>query len=150
MGERMHHGTLARAIEIAAEAHEGQKDKAGEPYIAHPMRLMARFLAAGGEQDAIIAALHDVVEHSSWTLGDLRQEGFSDEIVSAVDALTRRDGEEYIRFVRRAARHPLARFVKQADILDKMTHLSKVRDGERLREKYAAGLSVLDETPLSL
>ncbi|KFC63896.1 Bifunctional (p)ppGpp synthase/hydrolase relA [Bosea sp. LC85] len=143
-------GALARAIEIAAEAHEGQRDKAGEPYIAHPMRLMARFLAAGGEQDAIIAALHDVVERSEWTLEDLRREGFSDEVVFAIEALTRKDGEEYLAFIRRAASHPQARFVKQADLLDNMTHLSKVRDGARLSQKYASGLSTLHETPLPL
>ncbi|MGO4741698.1 HD domain-containing protein [Bosea sp. 2KB_26] len=91
--------TLARAIEIAAKAHDGQRDKAGEPYIAHPMRLMARFLASGQEQNAIIAALHDVVEDSDWTIEDLRREGFTENVVSAVDALTRRDGEEYITFV---------------------------------------------------
>ncbi|GAU84165.1 HD domain-containing protein [Bosea sp. BIWAKO-01] len=144
--------TLVRAIEIAAKAHEGQKDKAGEPYIAHPMRIMARFLAAGQEQYAIIAALHDVVEDSDWTLDDLRREGFSDAVVSAVDALTRRDGEEYLPFVRRAASHPQARFVKQADLLDNLAaaRLANVGDRDRLSRKYAAGLRALHETPLPL
>jgi len=100
--------TLDRAIEIAAKAHAGQADKVGEPYIAHPMRLMARFLAAGEQQLAIVAALHDVVEDSEWSLEQLAEEGFSLEIVSAVDALTRRDGEEYLAYVRRAAIDRLA------------------------------------------
>ncbi|KFC64693.1 Bifunctional (p)ppGpp synthase/hydrolase relA [Bosea sp. LC85] len=141
--------TLDRAIEIAAKAHEGQKDKAGEPYIAHPMRLMARFLSAGQEQHAIIAALHDVVEDSDWTLDDLRREGFPDQVVTAIDALTRREGEDYIAFVRRAASHPQARFVKYADLLDNMaeTRLAQVPDRSRLSRKYAAGLRTLNETP---
>lgn len=141
--------TLARAIEIAAKAHQGQKDKAGDPYIAHPMRLMARFLAAGQEQYAIIAALHDVVEDSNWTLDDLRREGFSDEVVSAIDALTRRDGEDYIVFVRRAASHPQGRVVKEADLLDNMAEerMAKIYDRDRLTRKYAAGLRALNETP---
>ncbi|MGO4264046.1 hypothetical protein, partial [Lysobacter sp. TAB13] len=120
------------------------------PYIAHPMRLMARFLASGQEQNAIIAALHDVVEDSDWTIEDLRREGFTENVVSAVDALTRRDGEEYITFVRRAGRHPQGRSVKEADLLDNMdeVRLSKVRDRDRLMRKYAAGLRALNETPL--
>ncbi|GAU84711.1 GTP pyrophosphokinase [Bosea sp. BIWAKO-01] len=108
---------------------------------------MARFLAAGQEQYAIIAALHDVVEDSDWTLDDLRREGFSDAVVSAVDALTRRDGEEYLPFVRRAASHPQARFVKQADLLDNLAaaRLANASDRDRLSQKYAAGLRALHE-----
>src|SRR5690349_788385 len=112
--------TLDKAIAIAARAHDGQKDKAGEPYIAHPMRLMARFLASDQQNLAIVAALHDVVEDSDLTLDDLRREGFSAEVVSAIDALSRREGEDYLEFVRRAASHPRARFAKQEDLLDNL------------------------------
>ncbi|MGO4675028.1 HD domain-containing protein [Bosea sp. 2YAB26] len=142
--------TLERAIGIAAEAHAGQLDKTGAPYIAHPMRLMARFLAGGNEESAIIAALHDVVQDSKWTLHDLHREGFSQEILSALEALTRRDGEEYVDYIRRAAAHPLARFVKEADIRDNLAEerMNKVYDRERLFNKYSAGLRVIAETPL--
>lgn len=143
--------TLERAIDIAAEAHAGQLDKAGAPYIAHPMRLMARFLLGGNEETAIIAALHDVVEDSKWTLADLRREGFSPQVVSAVDALTRREGEDYLTYVRRAASHPLARFVKEADLRDNLDEqrLNKIYDSERLARKYASGLRALADTPVA-
>ncbi|HEV7321805.1 MAG TPA: hypothetical protein VGO04_24640 [Ensifer sp.] len=87
--------TLDRAIEIAALAHTGQCDKTGKPYIVHPMRLMSRFLRKGNEKCAIVAALHDAVEDSDWTLEALTAEGFTDEIVGAVGALTRGQAEDY-------------------------------------------------------
>ena len=93
--------TLERAIEIAALAHAGQWDKTGAPYIAHPMRLIARFLREGNEKCAIIAALHDVVEDSEWSLEALAAEGFTDEIIAAVGALTRGKDEEYLAYVDR-------------------------------------------------
>lgn len=143
--------TLERAIDIAAEAHAGQLDKAGSPYIAHPMRLMVRFLRGGNEESAIIAALHDVVQDSKWTLEDLHREGFTPEILSAVEALTPREGEEYLDYIRRAARHPQARFVKEADIRDNLAdeRMNKVYDRERLFNKYVSGLRAIAETPLS-
>jgi len=115
-------GTLAKAIRIAAVAHENQVDRAGAPYILHPLRVMAR---VRGEEEQIAAALHDVVEDSDWTLDMLREEGFSEAVVEAVDALSRRIGadgkkEKYTDFVRRACKSPIARKVKEADLLDNM------------------------------
>ena len=114
--------TLERAIEIAARAHAGALDRAGKPYILHPLRVMMR---VDGEEEKIVAVLHDVVEDSDWTLEGLAKEGFSKKIVAAVDALSRRvedDGrkEPYGDFVKRAAANPLARPVKEADLLDNM------------------------------
>jgi (p)ppGpp synthase/HD superfamily hydrolase len=109
--------TLERAVAIAAEAHAGQKDKAGEPYILHPLRVM---MAVTEPDERIVAALHDVVEDTPWTLEALRAEGFSCAVVDAVDALTRRDGEDYFDYVRRAAAYPIARAVKIADLRDNM------------------------------
>lgn len=109
--------TLERAIAIAAQAHAGKTDKAGAPYILHPLRVML------GVQDAparIAAVLHDVVEDSTWTLDQLRAEGFAPDVVAAVDALTKRKGESYEDFVRRAGQDPIAHRVKLADIADNM------------------------------
>jgi len=107
--------TLERAIALAADAHQGQKDKAGQPYILHPLRIMLRL---SGEQERIAAVLHDVVEDTHWTLEQLRQEGFAEGVLEAVEALTRREGEDYFDFVRRAAENPIARVVKIADLED--------------------------------
>lgn len=110
---------LARALAIAHEVHANQTDKAGAPYIFHPLRIMARMTSP----PAMMAALlHDVVEDSAgaWTLDRLRQEGFPDDVVSAVDAVTFRAGESYDDFVQRATAHPIGREVKLADLEDNM------------------------------
>ena len=113
--------TLERAIALAAAAHAGQIDKAGAPYVAHSLRVMAR---VSGEARMIAAVLHDVLEDTPVTARWLRELGFSTEVVDAIEALTKRRDEEpvdrYFDFVVRASRHPLSRDVKRADLLDNM------------------------------
>ena len=104
--------TLDRAIEIAVHAHAGQMDKGGEPYILHPLRVMLRMRT---DMERIVAVLHDVVEDSKYTFADLRSEGFSAEVIEALEALTKQPGETRIDAAHRAARIPLARAVKLAD-----------------------------------
>jgi len=135
--------TLERAIAIAVEAHTGQLDKAGEPYILHPIRVM---LGVQTPEARIAAILHDVVEDSDWTLEGLRREGFSAPIVSAVDSVTRRDGESYGDFVLRSGRDPIGREVKIADLLDN-ANLTRItnpteKDRERL-DRYRKALAAL-------
>ncbi len=109
---------LQRAIEIAVEAHAGQQGRDGSPYVLHPLRMMGQM---SDDESRMVAALHDVVEDNpAWTLERLRAEGFPAAVVDAVDHLTRREGEDYADFVRRAAAHPLARRVKLADLRDNM------------------------------
>ncbi|HEX2081245.1 MAG TPA: HD domain-containing protein [Longimicrobium sp.] len=108
---------LEEAIGIAVEAHRGQKDRAGAPYILHPLRMMFRVQT---DAERMAAVLHDVVEDTGWTLEALRERGFPEEVVEAVDHLTRREGESYEDFVTRAAAHPVARRVKVADLEDNM------------------------------
>lgn len=93
--------TLERAIEIAACAHTGQLDKAAQPYILHPLRVMFS-VRTGHEQMA--AVLHDVVEDTSVSLDDLIREGFPAEVISAVRTLTKLQGESRIDAARRAVR----------------------------------------------
>ena len=125
---------LATAILIAAQAHKGQKDRAGNPYILHSLRLMFRLHK---ERDMIVAVLHDVVEDTEWTLEELKKEGFSDEIVDAINALTRRTGETYWDAIARAKRNQIARKVKIVDLEDNMDvrRLPKISDEERDRLK---------------
>lgn len=131
---------IAVAEQVASEAHAGQTDKAGRPYLDHPRRVAARVATTTSDPDALAAAwLHDVVEDTPVTLDRLREVGFSESVVEAVDALTRRPGEgdEYYR---RVAANDVARLVKQADLWDN-THPDRVRlldtdDAERLRRKY--------------
>jgi (p)ppGpp synthase/HD superfamily hydrolase len=107
--------TLEHAIAIAARAHAGKVDKAGAPYIIHPLRVMLKMETS---EERIVAVLHDVVEDSDTTLEDLRNEGNSDVVVHAVDAVTMRTGESYDDFVQRAALNPIGRRVKLADLED--------------------------------
>jgi (p)ppGpp synthase/HD superfamily hydrolase len=130
---------LENAIAIAVEAHRGQKDRAGAAYILHPLRVMARL---NFEAEQIVAVLHDVVEDTDWTLDRLRQEGFSDDVLQAIDCVTKRDGESYEDFVKRSAGNPLARRVKIADLEDNMNvrRLDGVTpmDAERLNKYLRA------------
>jgi (p)ppGpp synthase/HD superfamily hydrolase len=109
--------TLEDALQLALRAHAGQKDKYGQPYILHPLRVMARM---DTEAEQMVALLHDVIEDSDYTLDDLREQGYNEEIVEAVDAISKREGEDYFDFVKRAIAHPLARRVKQGDLEDNM------------------------------
>jgi (p)ppGpp synthase/HD superfamily hydrolase len=138
--------TLEDAVSIAAQAHRGQKDKAGDPYFLHPLRMMLRM---NSEAEMIAAVLHDVVEDSDWTLEQLRDKGFSEDVLQAVDCLTHRNGEPYEEFIRRAQQNPIARQVKIADLEDNMNiqriHEITAKDLERLA-KYHRSWCVLTKT----
>src|SRR4030095_5364261 len=96
--QRTSMATLGKAIAIAAQAHQDQYDKAGAPYILHPLRMMLRM---SSETEMMAAILHDVVEDTDWTLDKLRQAGFSEEVVQAVECITHRDRETYDEFIGR-------------------------------------------------
>lgn len=127
--------TIEIAIEIAASAHAGQVDKAGAPYIFHPLRLM---FSVETQFEKMAAVLHDVVEDTDKTLADLRQAGFPLEVVNAVDSLTKRPGETRLVAAGRAAKNPIALVVKLADVTDNMD-LGRIpspgqKDFNRLKE----------------
>ena len=84
------HPLLERAIELAVINHKGQTDKADQPYILHPLRLM---MSMDTDEKRIVAVLHDIVEDTPITLDNLREEGFGEKIVAAIDCVTKRDGE---------------------------------------------------------
>ncbi len=108
--------TLERAVAIAATAHEGQRDKADAPYILHPLRVMLRLTS---EAERITAVLHDVVEDcEGWSFARLLGEGFSNEIIEALQSVTKCEGESYEDFVARACKNPIGRRVKLSDLHD--------------------------------
>jgi len=113
--------TLADAVALAVRVHRDHRDKAGQPYILHPLRVMLR---QHDEAAQIVAVLHDVIEdsrdESKVTAADLRADGYSEDIVTALEALTKREGEYYEDFIERVAMNPLARQVKLADLEDNM------------------------------
>lgn len=135
---------LERAIQIAVEAHAGQRDKAGEPYVLHPLRMM---FAVKSEAERIVAVLHDVVEDcDSWSFDRLKAEGFAPSILDALDSVTKRAGEDYTAFVQRAGLNPIGRSVKFADLQDNMD-LSRIADpsdhDHRRIERYREALAYL-------
>ena len=134
---------LDRAIELAKQHHEGQTDKAGKPYIEHPLRVMNQ---VESEEEKIVAVLHDIVEDTDISLDDLRNEGFSEEVVSAVECLTKQDGENYDSYIERISFNPLAVKIKLADLEDNrdLTRLPEVTDKDLERiEKYDKALEKL-------
>lgn len=136
---------LQRAIEIAVEAHRGMTDKGGNPYILHPLRVM---LSLSDEEERIVGVLHDVVEDcDGWNIERLRAEGFSEEILKALQSVTKSDEDQnYEDFIKRAAQNQLGRQVKIADILDNLdvTRVKNItmEDVKRLN-KYKDALSML-------
>ena len=134
---------LDRAIELAKQHHEGQTDKAGKPYIEHPLRVMSQ---VESEEEKIVAVLHDIVEDTDISLDDLRNEGFSEKVVSAVECLTKQDGENYDSYIERISFNPLAVKIKLADLEDNrdLTRLPEVTDKDLERiEKYDKALEKL-------
>jgi (p)ppGpp synthase/HD superfamily hydrolase len=136
--------TLERAIAIAVEAHSGQVDKAGSPYILHPLRVM---LSLQSNNERIVGVLHDVCEDCpGWDLGRFIREGFPENVIDALRSVTKIEGESYEDFVLRASRNEIGRAVKIADLVDN-SDISRIheptdRDHKRLA-KYARALAAL-------
>lgn len=88
---------LDTAMRIAAEAHAGQTDKAGQPYILHPIRLSMKF---DNLEDKAIMLMHDVVEDSNWTIVGLFKLGvFSEYALKGIEILTHRHGHSYSQYI---------------------------------------------------
>lgn len=135
--------SLEKAIQLACNAHAGQLDKAGQPYILHPLRLMMKF---SSEQEQIVAVLHDVVEDTAVSLQQLKSLGFSEDVIEAIDCLTKREGEEYNAFIERISKNALATQVKIQDIQDNLdlTRLPSITDKDLERaKKYHQALTYL-------
>lgn len=102
-----------RAYEVAKKAHFGQVDKAGVDYIKHP-EIVASFVKT--DEEKAVAFLHDVIEDTALTLQDLRNDGFSEKVINAVDILTKKKGQTYQSYMELVKTNELARIVKLADL----------------------------------
>ena len=151
--------TLERAIAIAAEAHAGMVDKAGAPYILHPLRVM---LKVKSPESRIVAVLHDVVEDCAakgYTFEFIAREGFGERILNGLRAVTKQGDEEgrhadagyedkYKRFVLRAANDPIGREVKIADLEDNcdLSRIANPKDSDHRRiKRYIRALAWIRE-----
>ena len=101
------------ALQLAAKAHKGQYDKAGKDYIEHPKAVAAMLES---QEEKTVAYLHDVIEDTYVTLEDLKKMGFSDKVISAIDAITKRDNEDYEEYIKRVSANDLAKKVKLCDM----------------------------------
>lgn len=129
--------TLEDAIVLAAQWHWGQTYPSlrGEPFLLHPLRVM---LQVESEVERIVAVLHDVIEDTAGTLGDLRALGYSEQVIEALDRLTHRDADPYDTYIERIKDDPLARQVKLADLVDNLANnrrIAEVASGPETRER---------------
>ena len=147
---------VALAEQIATDAHAGQTDKAGNPYITHPARVAAKCEQAYGDPKTVMVAwLHDVVEDTPVTLDDLLEAGFPEDVVQAVAVITHRLNEPRLAYYDRVRRNPLALLVKLADIADnadpeRLALIDDETTRERLRVKYVNALNALGRTRADL
>ena len=137
---------LDRAKAIATSAHEGQVDKAGKPYIEHPMRVMNMGKTV---EEKIAGVLHDVVEDSEWTFEMLEKEGIPRDVMDALRCVTKlSEDEDYDHFIERVKTNPLAVKVKLNDLKDNMdiTRLGEVTEKDLTRlNKYIRAYRQLTE-----
>lgn len=128
---------LDHAIFIAAKWHYGQKDKQGVNYILHPLAVM---MWAESIEEKIVAVLHDIVEDTDLEFDDLRREGFSENLVLAIEAMTKKEEEDYDAYIKRIHENSLAVKVKLLDL----RHNLRKGCPEELREKYERALLFLE------
>lgn len=124
---------LQKAIVLAHQVHAQQVDKAGKPYINHPLRVMATMETCS---EKIVAILHDAVEDSDLTLEDLHKVGLSGDMIEAIAAITKNEGENYEVYLQRVMENAIALKVKIADMTDNM-NISRIanpteKDWQRL------------------
>jgi len=133
-----------KAMKIAYDAHAGQADKTGIPYIYHPIHLAE---SMSDENSVITALLHDVAEDTNITIDDLAREGFHEDILTALTLLTHNPAEEYMDYISRLSTCPLARRVKLADLRHNsdVTRLDSIDEKTARRlEKYSRAIRLLE------
>ena len=132
-----------KAMVLAYNAHHGQFDKGGVPYIFHPIHLAEQM---DDEISTCVALLHDTVEDTDVTLEDLAKD-FPAEVVNAVRLLTHAEDVEYFDYVRAIKSDPIATKVKLADLNHNgdPSRISNQGNAEKRRQKYAAAKKILLE-----
>lgn len=131
------------ALKIATEAHKGQVDKAGVPYINHPLTVAS---LVDTEEEKIVALLHDTIEDTNITEQDLLNYGFSNKIIEAVKLLTHNKNVPYMVYVAKIKDNELARKVKIADLTHNsdLSRLKEITEKDKKRyEKYQKALLYL-------
>ena len=134
-----------RALKLCFEAHKGQVDKSGMPYVFHPFHLAEQMV---DEPTTVVALLHDLIEDTEYTLADLRQMGFSGEVIAAIALMTHADGVPYMEYVAQIKANPIAKAVKLADLKHNsdLSRLDMVTPKDEARaEKYKTAIALLED-----
>ena len=132
------------ALKLCFEAHKDQTDKSGFPYVVNPFHLAEKM---PDEKTTVVALLHEVIEDTDYTLDDMKNMGFSDDILSAIALMTHDDGVPYMEYVALIKKNPIAKMVKLADLRHNsdMSRLDKVTAHDRERaEKYKKAIEFLE------
>ena len=133
-----------KAMKLCFKAHKDQVDKSGMPYVFHPFHVAEQMT---DEATTIVALLHDVVEDTDYTLGDIAAEGFGKEILEAVALMTHEDDIPYLDYVAKLKENPIARAVKLADLAHN-SDLSRIgeidEETKRRLEKYKKAKDILE------
>jgi (p)ppGpp synthase/HD superfamily hydrolase len=134
-----------KAMKLAYQAHRGQTDKSGLPYVFHPFHLAEQM---DTEETVTVALLHDVVEDTDYTLEDLRRMGFPDSVTDALALMTHDPSVPYLDYVKRLKSNPIARAVKLADLTHNsdLSRLPVVTEKDLKRvEKYREAMNLLKQ-----
>ena len=116
-----------KAMQLCYDAHQEQTDKSGLPYVFHPIHVAEQMQ---DEITTVVALLHDVVEDTKYTLEDLREMGFPEEVVEAVSLLTKQKGLPEQEYYVRIKKNQIAKIVKLADLRHNsdLTRLNRIND----------------------
>lgn len=134
------------ALKLCFEAHKDQIDKSGMPYVFHPFHLAEQMK---DEKTTVVALLHDVVEDTEYTIDDLKNMGFSEDILSAIALMTHDDSVPYMEYVAQIKADPIAKAVKLADLRHNsdLSRLDKVTSYDLERaEKYKKAIELLESS----
>jgi GTP diphosphokinase / guanosine-3',5'-bis(diphosphate) 3'-diphosphatase len=136
---------LQRAIMIAMSAHAGQKDKAGEPYIIHPMSVM---YSMDTVEEKIVAVLHDVLEDTTVSDQDLKRQGIPEHLIEAIISVSRKKEEMYLEdFIPRVMKNEIGRKVKVKDIEHNLSRIDNLEgDNSKMKKRYLFALLILSHS----
>ncbi len=134
-----------KALKLCFEAHKNQTDKSSLPYVFHPFHVAEQMT---DEKTTIVALLHDVIEDTSYTLQDLRNLGFDEDVLGALELMTHDKNVPYMDYVAKIKGNAIAKTVKLADLSHNsdLTRLDEINEAALNRvEKYKAAIKLLSE-----
>lgn len=116
------------ALNLVASNFRGVRDKSGAPYVLHCLRVMA---GVDSMEAKIVAVMHDLVEDTPVTIDDLRQRGFAETVLKAVELVTHHESDSYADYVVQIKANAIAREVKLADLRDNLNPERALLRGDR-------------------